>query len=170
MDKKFICIVADMYYCAVQGIYINRMPCIHDIPRYSDTYVAPDIVFPGDNDKMGVMLLDDIIRKYHKITDKERSDLEEVYNMYLICANIEDGIITDAKLDMVIKHNDEYSGESYLDFVRLDIDLLANELQKKLLENIYTKWLVKYINLPTNLNQIEESLKLTDEEKRELLS
>lgn len=164
MDKKFICIVADMYYCAVQGIYINRMPCIHDIPRYSDTYVAPDIVFPGDNDKMGVMLLDDIIRKYHKI-----ADLEEVYNMYLICANIEDGIITDAKLDMVIKHNDEYSGE-YLDFVRLDIDLLTNELQKKLLENIYTKWLVKDINFPTNLNQIEESLKLTDEEKRELLS
>lgn len=164
MDKKFICIVADMYYCAVQGIYINRMPCIHDIPRYSDTYVAPDIVFPGDNDKMEVMLLDDIIRKYHKI-----ADLEEVYNMYLICANIEDGIITDAKLDMVIKHNDEYSGE-YLDFVRLDIDLLTNELQKKLLENIYTKWLVKDINLPTNLNQIEESLKLTDEEKRELLS
>lgn len=164
MDKKFICIVADMYYCAVQGIYINRMPCIHDIPRYSDTYVAPDIVFPGDNDKMGVMFLDDIIRKYHKI-----ADLEEVYNMYLICANIEDGIITDAKLDMVIKHNDEYSGE-YLDFVRLDIDLLTNELQKKLLENIYTKWLVKDINLPTNLNQIEESLKLTDEEKRELLS
>jgi hypothetical protein len=164
MDKKFICIVADMYYCAVQGIYINRMPCIHDIPRYSDTYVAPDIVFPGDNDKMGVMFLDDIIRKYHKITD-----LEEVYNMYLICANIEDGIITDAKLDMVIKHNDEYSRE-YLDFVRLDIDLLANELQKKLLESIYTKWLVKDINLPTNLNQTEESLKLTDEEKRELLS
>lgn len=164
MDKKFICIVADMYYCAVQGIYINRMPCIHDIPRYSDTYVAPDIVFPGDNDKMGVMLLDDIIRKYHKI-----ADLEEVYNMYLICANIEDGIITDAKLDMVIKHNDEYSGE-YLDFVRLDIDLLTNELQKKLLENIYTKWIVKDINFPTNLNQIEESLKLTDEEKRELLS
>ena len=164
MDKKFVCIVADMYYCAVQGIYINRMPCIHDIPRYSDTYVAPDIVFPGDNDKMGVMLLDDIIRKYHKI-----ADLEEVYNMYLIYANIEDGIITDAKLDMVIKHNDEYSGE-YLDFVRLDIDLLTNELQKKLLENIYTKWLVKDINLPTNLNQIEESLKLTDEEKRELLS
>lgn len=164
MDKKFICIVADMYYCAVQGIYINRMPCIHDIPRYSDTYVAPDIVFPGDNDKMGVMLLDDIIRKYHKI-----ADLEEVYNMYLICANIEDGIITDAKLDMVIKHNDEYSGE-YLDFVRLDIDLLTNELQKKLLENIYTKWLVKDINFPTHLNQIEESLKLTDEEKRELLS
>lgn len=164
MDKKFICIVADMYYCAVQGIYINRMPCIHDIPRYSDTYVAPDIVFPGDNDKMGVMLLDDIIRKYHKI-----ADLEEVYNMYLICANIEDGIITDAKLDMVIKHNDEYSGE-YLDFVRIDIDLLTNELQKKLLENIYTKWLVKDINLPTNLNQTEESLKLTDEEKRELLS
>ena len=164
MDKKFVCIVADMYYCAVQGIYINRMPCIHDIPRYSDTYVAPDIVFPGDNDKMGVMLLDDIIRKYHKITD-----LEEVYNMYLICANIEDGIITEAKLDMVIKHNDEYSGE-YLDFVRLDIDLLANELQKKLLENIYTKWLVKDINFPTHLNQIEESLKLTDEEKRELLS
>jgi hypothetical protein len=164
MDKKFICIVADMYYCAVQGIYINRMPCIHDIPRYSDTYVAPDIVFPGDNDKMGVMLLDDIIRKYHKI-----ADLEEVYNMYLICANIEDGIITDAKLDMVIKHNDEYSGE-YLDFVRLDIDLLTNELQKKLLENIYTKWLVKDINFSTHLNQIEESLKLTDEEKRELLS
>lgn len=164
MDKKFVCIVADMYYCAVQGIYINRMPCIHDIPRYSDTYVAPDIVFPGDNDKMGVMLLDDIIRKYHKI-----ADLEEVYNMYLICANIEDGIITDAKLDMVIKHNDEYSGE-YLDFVRLDIDLLTNELQKKLLENIYTKWIVKDINFPTNLNQIEESLKLTDEEKRELLS
>lgn len=164
MDKKFICIVADMYYCAVQGIYIDRMPCIHDIPRYSDTYVAPDIVFPGDNDKMGVMFLDDIIRKYHKI-----ADLEEVYNMYLICANIEDGIITDAKLDMVIKHNDEYSGE-YLDFVRLDIDLLTNELQKKLLENIYTKWLVKDINFPTNLNQIEESLKLTDEEKRELLS
>lgn len=164
MDKKFICIVADMYYCAVQGIYINRMPCIHDIPRYSDTYVAPDIVFPGDNDKMGVMLLDDIIRKYHKI-----ADLEEVYNMYLICANIEDGIITDAKLDMVIKHNDEYSGE-YLDFVRLDIDLLTNDLQKKLLENIYTKWLVKDINFPTHLNQIEESLKLTDEEKRELLS
>nr|DAP19585.1 MAG TPA: hypothetical protein [Caudoviricetes sp.] len=164
MDKKFVCIVADMYYCAVQGIYINRMPCIHDIPRYSDTYVAPDIVFPGDNDKMGVMLLDDIIRKYHKI-----ADLEEVYNMYLICANIEDGIITDAKLDMVIKHNDEYSGE-YLDFVRLDIDLLTNELQKKLLENIYTKWLVKDINFPTHLNQIEESLKLTDEEKRELLS
>ena len=164
MDKKFICIVADMYYCAVQGIYINRMPCIHDIPRYSDTYVAPDIVFPGDNDKMGVMLLDDIIRKYHKI-----ADLEEVYNMYLICANIEDGIITDAKLDMVIKHNDEYSGE-YLDFVRLDIDLIANELQKKLLENIYTKWLVKDINFPTHLNQTEESLKLTDEEKRELLS
>lgn len=164
MDKKFICIVADMYYCAVQGIYIDRMPCIHDIPRYSDTYVAPDIVFPGDNDKMGVMLLDDIIRKYHKI-----ADLEEVYNMYLICANIEDGIITDAKLDMVIKHNDEYSGE-YLDFVRLDIDLLTNELQKKLLENIYTKWLVKDINFPTHLNQIEESLKLTDEEKRELLS
>lgn len=164
MDKKFVCIVADMYYCAVQGIYINRMPCIHDIPRYSDTYVAPDIVFPGDNDKMGVMLLDDIIRKYHKI-----ADLEEVYNMYLICSNIEDGIITDAKLDMVIKHNDEYSGE-YLDFVRLDIDLLTNELQKKLLENIYTKWLVKDINFPTNLNQIEESLKLTDEEKRELLS
>lgn len=164
MDKKFICIVADMYYCAVQGIYIDRMPCIHDIPRYSDTYVAPDIVFPGDNDKMGVMLLDDIIRKYHKITD-----LEEVYNMYLICANIEDGIITDAKLDMVIKHNDEYSGE-YLDFVRLDIDLPTNELQKKLLENIYTKWIVKDINFPTNLNQIEESLKLTDEEKRELLS
>ena len=164
MDKKFICIVADMYYCAVQGIYINRMPCIHDIPRYSDTYVAPDIVFPGDNDKMGVMFLDDIIRKYHKI-----ADLEEVYNMYLICANIEDGIITDAKLDMVIKHNDEYSGE-YLDFVRLDIDLLTNELQKKLLENIYTKWIVKDINLPTNLNQIEGSLKLTDEEKRELLS
>lgn len=164
MDKKFICIVADMYYCAVQGIYINRMPCIHDIPRYSDTYVAPDIVFPGDNDKMGVMFLDDIIRKYHKI-----ADLEEVYNMYLICANIEDGIITDAKLDMVIKHNDEYSGE-YLDFVRLDIDLLTNELQKKLLENIYTKWLVKDINFPTHLNQIEESLKLTDEEKRELLS
>lgn len=164
MDKKFICIVADMYYCAVQGIYIDRMPCIHDIPRYSDTYVAPDIVFPGDNDKMGVMLLDDIIRKYHKI-----ADLEEVYNMYLICANIEDGIITDAKLDMVIKHNDEYSGE-YLDFVRLDIDLLTNELQKKLLENIYTKWIVKDINFPTNLNQTEESLKLTDEEKRELLS
>ena len=164
MDKKFVCIVADMYYCAVQGIYINRMPCIHDIPRYSDTYVAPDIVFPGDNDKMGVMLLDDIIRKYHKI-----ADLEEVYNMYLICANIEDGIITEAKLDMVIKHNDEYSGE-YLDFVRLDIDLLTNELQKKLLENIYTKWIVKDINFPTNLNQIEESLKLTDEEKRELLS
>ena len=164
MDKKFICIVADMYYCAVQGIYINRMPCIHDIPRYSNTYVAPDIVFPGDNDKMGVMLLDDIIRKHHKI-----ADLEEVYNMYLICANIEDGIITDAKLDMVIKHNDEYSGE-YLDFVRLDIDLLTNELQKKLLENIYTKWIVKDINFPTNLNQIEESLKLTDEEKRELLS
>ena len=164
MDKKFICIVADMYYCAVQGIYINRMQCIHDIPRYSDTYVAPDIVFPGDNDKMGVMFLDDIIRKYHKI-----ADLEEVYNMYLICANIEDGIITDAKLDMVIKHNDEYSGE-YLDFVRLDIDLLTNELQKKLLENIYTKWIVKDINFPTNLNQIEESLKLTDEEKRELLS
>ena len=164
MDKKFICIVADMYYCAVQGIYINRMPCIHDIPRYSNTYVAPDIVFPGDNDKMGVVLLDDIIRKHHKI-----ADLEEVYNMYLICANIEDGIITDAKLDMVIKHNDEYSGE-YLDFVRLDIDLLTNELQKKLLENIYTKWIVKDINFPTNLNQIEESLKLTDEEKRELLS
>lgn len=164
MDKKFICIVADMYYCAVQGIYINRMPCIHDIPRYSDTYVAPDIVFPGDNDKMGVMFLDDIIRKYHKI-----ADLEEVYNMYLICANIEDGIITDAKLDMVIKHNDEYSGE-YLDFVRLDIDLLTNELQKKLLENIYTKWIVKDINFSTHLNQIEESLKLTDEEKRELLS
>ena len=70
---------------------------------------------------------------------------------------------------MVIKHNDEYSGE-YLDFVRLDIDLLTNELQKKLLENIYTKWIVKDINFPTHLNQTEESLKLTDEEKRELLS
>ena len=62
------------------------------------------------------------------------------------------------------------STREYLDFVRLDIDLLTNELQKKLLENIYTKWIVKDINLPTNLNQIEGSLKLTDEEKRELLS
>ena len=165
MDKKFICIVIDAYYCNVDRVYINKMPSVYDIFRYGVNYIKPDITIPeDDNSTNGVLLLDYLIKTNYPVDATEH--FSELDDLFVVSAIVEDGIIVEAKLDRACHKDDDDEAV----FTKLNVDLPTQELQKKLLENIYTKWLVKDINFPTHLNKIEESLKLTDEEKRELLS
>ena len=165
MDKKFVCIVADMRYYVVQGVYINRMPSIYDIFVNEASYEKPDVMFPGDNSKNGegVLFLDDIIKQCYPPDD--RADYDDYEDLFVISTIIEDGTITEAKLDVVI-----YDRNHRVDFdpafIRLDIDLPTNELQKRLSESIYTKWLVK----PLAFDQPVVDIEVSEEEKKELFS
>ena len=165
MDKKFVCIVADMRYYVVQGVYINRMPSIYDIFVDGGSYEKPDVMFPGDNSKNGegVLFLDDIIKQCYPPNGK--ADYDDYEDLFVISAIIEDGTITEAKLDVVI-YDSNHQGDFEPAFVRLDINLPVNELQKKLFESIYTKWLVK----PLASDQPAADIEVSEEEKKELFS
>jgi len=140
MDKKFVCIVADMHYYAVQGVYINKMPSIYDI--FGSSYEKSDITFPRDDSKNGdgILFLDDTIKEYY-LTDG-RSDYDDYGDLFVILAIIEDGVIIESKLDIAL-YDRNHQGDFEPAFVRLNIGLPTNKLQKKLLESVYTKWLVR---------------------------
>ena len=165
MDKKFVCIVADMHYYVVQGVYINRMPSIYDIFVDGGSYEKPDMMLPADDSKNGegLIFLDDIIKQHYPPNGK--ADYDDYDDLFVVSAIIEDGTITEAKLDVVI-YDKNHRGDFEPAFVRFDINLPTNELQKKLLENIYTKWLVK----PLASDQSAADIEVSEEEKKELFS
>lgn len=169
MDKKFVCIVADMCYYVVQGVYIDRMPSIYDIFVNGGSYEKPDVILPTDDSKNGggIIFLDDIIKKHYHPNNK--ADYDDYEDTFIISAIIENGVITEAKLDVVL-YDSNHRGDFEPAFIRFDIDLPTNELQNKLLESIYTKWLVKPLTFKQQLDTTEDSIDISEEEKKELLS
>lgn len=174
MDKKFVCIVVDEEMLCAESVYINKMPSIYDIFDINHQRCVPDISFPDISGSPDGVIFLDIIKSIYTPSGKEEPPNGFRYagvmfnDVFLVCAIINDGVVEEATLTKVEFR--DVIGES-LDLRHIHIGEISTcEVQKKLLESIYTKWLVKPLTFEQQLDAIEDSIDISEEEKKELLS